>query len=134
MIRDDIWLLTRLDFIWSNYFPDVAQINKVFIKFGRFSRIRLGSIKMDKHSKNSYITITSMFKDEKIPVEVVDHTVAHELCHYAHGFSSPKPKLHKFPHHGGVIKKELKSRGLYNLVKAHVEWIKNYRRKRFIWG
>lgn len=142
--RDDIWLLSRLDLIWSNYFSDVAQVNKVFIKFGRYSRLRLGSIKLDKISRNSYITITSMFKDEKIPIEVIDHTIAHELCHYTHGFSSPKVKLHEYPHHGGVIKKELQSRGLDHLVYAYAQWIKEYRsklhkfrscpRRRFIWG
>ena len=132
--RNDVWLLFRLDYIWSNFFPDVLQINKVFIKFGRYSRLRLGSIRLDKTSKNSYITITSSFKDQRVPVEVIDHTIAHELCHYTHGFSSPKQKLHKYPHHGGVIKKELQSRGLHHLVKAYADWIKNYKRRRFVWG
>ena len=68
-----------------------------------------------------------MFKDEKIPVEVVDHTIAHELCHYAHGFSSPKTRLHKYPHHGGIIKKELEARNLHQLVKAYRLWLKQYR-------
>lgn len=139
-IRDDIWLLTRLDYIWSNFFPDITQVNKVFIKFGRYSKFRLGSIRLDKTSKNSYITITSSFKDQRVPIEVIDHTIAHELCHYTHGFSSPKIRLHKYPHHGGVIRKELESRGLHHLVKAYSNWIKEYRHefrithKRFIWG
>src|SRR2546422_575509 len=85
--RDDAWLLSRLDSLWENYFSQVQQVNPVFIKFGRYSRFRLGSIRLDRHTKQSYITITGMFKDPKIPVEVVDHTIAHELCHYAHGFS-----------------------------------------------
>lgn len=125
--RDDKWLLSRLDHLWSNYFPDVSQINRVFIRFGRFSRFRLGSIKMDRWNKSSYVTITGMFKDERIPVEVVDHTIAHELCHYAHGFSSPKTRLHKYPHHGGVIKKELEARNLHYLVTAYAKWVKEYR-------
>lgn len=142
--RDDAWLLSRLDYIWSNYFMDVEQINKVFIRFGRYSKLRLGSIRMDKNSKSSFITITGMFRDLAVPVEVIDHTIAHELCHYTHGFSSPKPKLHKYPHHGKVIKKELEDRGLVNLIKAYSDWIKSYRneflrlRKRprikIIWG
>lgn len=126
-MRNDIWLLSRLDYLWSNYFEDVPQVNKVFIRFGRFSRFRLGSIKIDKKSRSSIITITSMFKDNKIPKEVVEHTIAHELCHYTHGFSSPRPKLHKYPHHGGIIKGELVSRGLAHLVKAYRQWIKSYR-------
>lgn len=125
--RDDIWLLSRLDFLWSNYFADVTQDNPIFIAFGRYSKFRLGSIKFDRRSKKSYITITSMFKDPSIPVEVVDHTIAHELCHYTHGFSSPKEQMHRFPHSGGVIQRELAERNLQYLSKAYKIWIKEYK-------
>ncbi|MFA5932459.1 MAG: hypothetical protein WCV81_05390 [Microgenomates group bacterium] len=126
-MRDDKWLLSRLDFLWSEHFADVPQINPVFIQFGRFSRLRLGSIKMEPASKKTYITITGMFKDLTIPQVVVDHTIAHELCHYVHGFSSPHRRLHKFPHEGGIIKKEMESRGLIHLFEGYREWIKTYR-------
>ena len=126
--RDNIWLLSRLDHLWSNYFPDVSQVNKVFIKFGRYSRLRLGSIKMNPTTKSSYITITSMFKDPSIPAEVIDHTIAHELCHYTHGFSAPKVRMHRYPHHGGVIKKELEARNLGYLSRAYSQWTKEYRK------
>jgi hypothetical protein len=125
--RDDIWLLSRLDYLWSNYFSDVTQDNPIFIAFGRYSKFRLGSIKFDRRNKKSYITITSMFKDMSIPVEVVDHTIAHELCHYTHGFSSPKAQLHRYPHSGGVIQRELAERNLQYLSKAYKLWIKEYR-------
>lgn len=125
--RDNFWLLSRLDYLWSNFFSDISQENPVFIKFGRFSRFRLGSIKYENRSNSSYITITSMFKNISIPVEVVDHTIAHELCHYTHGFSSPKRKMHRYPHHGGVIKKELEDRNLGHLAKAYAKWVKRYR-------
>lgn len=127
--RDDAWLLSRLDYLWSNYFDDIAQLNPVYIRFGRYSRLRLGSIKYNRYSKKTDITVTGMFRNEKIPVEVVDHTIAHELCHYAHGFSSPKPRLHKYPHHGGVIKKELQQRNLDSLVEAYKIWLESYRKK-----
>lgn len=126
-MRDDKWLLSRLDYLWSEYFTDIPQINPVFIKFGRFSRLRLGSIKMEPGSKKTYITITGMFKDLKVPQETVDHTIAHELCHYAHGFSSPHARLHRYPHEGGVIKKEMEKRGLIYLFEAYRKWIKTYR-------
>ncbi len=126
--RDDIWLLSRLNNLWEEYFDNVSQDNPVFIRFGRFSRFRLGSIRLERHNKKSYITVTGMFKDPRIPIEVVDHTIAHELCHYAHGFSSTKPRLHKYPHHGGVIKKELESRGMHKLVKAYAKWLDHYRK------
>lgn len=126
-VRDDTWLLSRLDYLWSNFFCDVKQVNPVYIRFGRYSRFRLGSIRMDRTSKQNFITITSMFKDPSIPMEVVDQTIAHELCHYTHGFASPKVKLHKYPHHGGVIKKELAARNLHHLVVAYQKWVSKYR-------
>lgn len=126
-VRDDIWLLSRLEHLWSNYFADVRQVNPVFIRFGRYSKLRLGSIRYDKSSKRSYITITGMFKNEKVPVEVIDHTIGHELCHYTHGFSSPVQRMHKYPHHGGVIKKELAARKLAHLSIAYDKWVKDYR-------
>lgn len=126
-VRDDIWLLSRLDFLWSNYFSDVTQDNPIHIAFGRYSKFRLGSIKFDRQTKKSYITITAMFKNKSIPVEVVDHTIAHELCHYTHGFSSPKAQLHKYPHSGGVIQRELAERNLQHLSKAYKLWIKDYK-------
>lgn len=126
--RDDTWLLSRLNYLWENYFGNVAQENPVFIRFGRYSKYRLGSIRMERTTKKSYITITGMFKQDNIPIEVVDHTIAHELCHYAHGFSSPKPRLHKYPHHGGIINKELRARKLDHLIKAYNGWLKEYRK------
>ncbi len=133
--RDDKWLLSRLDDLWDRYFSDIPQnneqsssANKVFIKFGRFAKYRLGSIRLDKKSKSSFITITSMFKNLSIPQEVVDHTISHELTHYAHGFSSVHPRLHRYPHAGGVVKKEMAERGMGYLYKAYKEWIKGYRK------
>lgn len=126
-IRDNKWLLSRLDFIWTEYFSDIPQKNKIFIRFGRFAKFRMGSIKVDKKTKDTFITLTSMFKNEKIPQEVIDHTIGHELVHYAHGFSSPHPKLFKFPHAGGVVKKEMEERGMGHFYKAYKGWIKEYR-------
>lgn len=129
MKRDNSWLLSRLDFIWTKHFADIPQTNKVFIKFGRFAKYRLGSIRLNKQTKASFITITSMFKDSRIPMEVVDHTIGHELTHYAHGFSSNHPRLHKYPHAGGVVKKEMEDRGMGHLHTAYKNWIKEYRKK-----
>lgn len=126
-MRDDRWLLARLDDLWSEHFSDVAQINPVFIRFGRFARLRFGSIRLDRRSKKTFIIITGMFKDLSIPQEIVDHTIAHELCHYGHGFSSPHKRLHRFPHEGGIIRRELENRGLIYLYKAYRRWIKDYR-------
>lgn len=126
-MRDNIWLLSRLDYIWTEYFSDVGQENRVFIRFGRFSKYRLGSIKQNRTTKSSSITITSMFKNPQIPVEVIDHTIAHELTHYTHGFSSTRARMHKHPHAGGVVKKEMEDRGLGHLYSAYKKWVKDYR-------
>ncbi len=126
-IRNNSWLLARLDYLWTNYFSDISQDNPVYIKFGKYSKFRLGSIKYDPKQGSSLITITSMFKNSNIPVEVIDHTIAHELCHYTHGFSSPKAQLHKYPHSGGVIKRELSERGLVHLYAAYQRWVRVYK-------
>ena len=113
----------------TKFFADVAQDNPVHIKFGRYSKYRLGSIKLDKKNNRSYIRVTSMFKDESIPVEVIDHTLARELAHYTHGFSSKKTRLHKYPHAGGVVHREMISRGMGYLIKAYKSWVKDYRKQ-----
>lgn len=127
--RDNNWLLSRLDLIWSKYFSDVEQTNPVHIRFGRYSKYRLGSIKLNRKTNHSFITITAMFKDHKIPTQVVDHTLAHELVHYAHGFSSKRARLHKYPHAGGVVRQELEERGVGFLNKAYKLWVGQYRKK-----
>lgn len=124
--RDNSWLLSRLKFIWSKYFPDVDKTNPIQIKFGRLAKYRLGSIKLSHRANRSLITITAMFKDHKIPQLVVDHTLAHELVHYAHGFSSKHARLHKYPHAGGVVQKEMDGRGMGYLIKAYRAWVKQY--------
>ncbi len=126
-IRNNAWLHARLDYLWSNYFSDISQDNPVFISFGKYSKLRLGSIKYDPRKGTSLITITAMFKDPKIPAEVIDHTIAHELCHYTHGFSSPKEKAQKYPHAGGVIRKEMAARNLEHLYDAYQDWVKEYK-------
>lgn len=125
--RTNQWLIFRLDYIWTKYFSDVSQTSKVFIKFGRFARFRLGSIKFDKKSQDTTITITAMFKQTSVPKEVIDHTIAHELVHFAHGFSSVHPRLHRYPHAGGVVRREMSQRGMEYLYDAYKKWIKSYR-------
>lgn len=127
--RDNHWLLSRLDYLWENFFSDVTQDNPIFIRFGRYSKLRLGSIKLQRSTGRSYITISGMFKRENIPVEVVDHTLAHELVHYTHGFSSKKIRLHKYPHAGGIVDKEMKKRGMGYLITSYKGWIKTYKKE-----
>ncbi len=127
--RDNTWLAARLNHLWSAYFDDVLEVNPVTIRFGRSSKYRLGSIKLARSSGKSYITITGMFKNVRIPVQVVDHTIAHEMVHYTHGFSSKRTRLHKYPHAGGIVQKEMLARGMGRLIKAYKDWIVSYRRR-----
>lgn len=127
MERDHKWLKSRLEHIWRLYFPDVAIANNVFVKFGRPSMTRLGSIKFGRRKvdPNTIITINGHFIDPQIPEFVVDAVLAHELTHYAQGFCSPHEQTFRHPHRGGVVKKELKDRGLIALNKAEKAWIKD---------
>jgi hypothetical protein len=144
--RDNKWLNKQLHDLWENYFADVPRKNLVIIKFGRASKRQLGSIKwankktriksimkrkeiqqihqVQDDKRVTVITITKKFQDLKIPKYVVLSTIAHELCHYTHGFSSPQTKQYKYPHQGSVVIKELKARGLSNLYKKARKWLK----------
>lgn len=124
--RDNNWLLGRLESIWEQYFPDTPQKNEVFIGFGRKSKYRFGSIKLRLADNSTHIRINGLFKNEWIPEQIVDHTIAHELVHYNHGFSSLQPRLHRYPHRGGVIDSELNARKLGHLVSFYHSWVKQY--------
>lgn len=135
MIRDDIWLENKLNHIFNNYFSDVVKISPIKITFSRVSKYRFGSIrqvvkrKLFSSKSHSKILINGMFKLEMVPVEVVEYTIGHELAHYAHGFSSSLTRLHRFPHHGGIVNKELEDRGMNRQVAAYKQWLKVYRKK-----
>lgn len=95
----------------------------------RDTRLTRGTLKAWEVPQKSVITITRMFAREDVPLEVVNFTIAHELCHYAHGFSSQNKKLFRHPHHGGVVNSEIKKRGGEHLIKAYKVWIREYRKK-----
>ena len=125
-MRNDSYLEKRLDFLWAKYFSDVAEKEKVKIRFGREALYRFGSIKFCYIDKSVRITINGRFQDKKYPKEIIDHTIAHEMVHYAQGFPTPGPRLHRYPHRGGVIDKELNARGLGRLTAFYKDWVKGY--------
>lgn len=127
-MRTNIVLKRRLNKIWSNFFADVPRNNLVQIKFGRKARKRLGSIKETKcpiyaDRIHSEITINGHFKNKKLPLFIIDATIAHELCHYAHGFGSPLPQLCVYPHRGGFVDKEMTKRQLESLTQREQIWL-----------
>ena len=125
-MRDDLYLVKRLDFLWQKYFSDVSKKDEIKIKFGRRANYRFGSIRFCFSDKSVRIMINGRFQDEKYPKAIIDHTIAHELVHYAQGFPTPGPALSRYPHRGGVINKELKSRRLDHLVSFYKSWVKSY--------
>lgn len=147
-MRDHAWLEKQLKYLLVRYFGNIRLTNPIEVKFGRDAKFRFGSIKLVKprglrvlrgfrslrrikqdQPQKSLITITGMFRDESIPAGVVHYTLAHELCHYAHGFSSTNKKLFRFPHHGGVINRELTERGAQALIPVFKAWLKEYRKQ-----
>jgi hypothetical protein len=144
MKRDNKYLENLLYEIWEEYFPDVPRKNFVIIKFGKYSKRQLGSIKkanektkikrlMQKYKdlleiqdekSISVITITRYFQSEDIPEYILISTIAHELCHYTHGFNSPLPKLFEYPHQGGIVSKEMDKRGLREMRLKTRRWLK----------
>ena len=154
-MRDHQWLEAKLQHLLKTYFADMPLTNPLEIKWGREAKYRFGSIRLEGKSrrfirlrgfggflnkrielqenskgetpKKSIITVTSMFADEKVPVGVIEYTICHELCHYAHGFSSTNKRMFKHPHHGGVINKELKERKAEHLIPVYRKWLKEYR-------
>ncbi len=138
-MRDNQCLEEQLQFLLKTYFANVAINNPIQIKFGREAKYRFGSIKLlrkkalsvfrkDSAPQKSIITITSMFAREHVPENVVRYTIAHELCHYAHGFSSMNKQMFRHPHHGGIVNRELTQRGAESLIRDFKAWLKGYRR------
>ena len=143
-MRDNKYLENLLYDLWDNHFCDVPRKNLVVIKFGKYSKRQLGSIKLaNRYTKIkglmrkrkeelevqdeksvTVITITRYFQNEIVPEYVIKATIAHELCHYTHGFQSPLEKQFNHPHQGNVIKKELAKRDLLDQEKETEKWLK----------
>jgi len=148
--RDNAWLEKLMYEVWEDHFNDIPRKNLVLIKFGRRSKRQLGSIKWVRNSTKvkmllrqkgdemkgqddrrvSLITITSLYKNLKVPEYVVKETIAHEMTHYAHGFFSPLKKIFRHPHLGGLIRREMEERGLGELHRRSKKWLKTNWRHR----
>ncbi len=145
-MRDNKYLENLLYDIWENSFCDVPRLNLVSIKYGKHSKRQLGSIKLikdrdtferyiNRYNLNrdifeqksvSLITVTRYFSYNDVPEYVIRSTIVHELCHYTHGFNSPLERRYKYPHQGGIVKKEFEKRELLNLYKQSKEWISQH--------
>jgi len=119
-LRDDIWLTERVTLLRQVHFVDVPQGYPITTRFGIRARNRFGSI--GAQSGQTIILVNRLFADPFVPTFVVDGTLAHELAHYAHGYGSGLPLLHKDPHRGGVVDKELERRGLGEINQKAEQW------------
>lgn len=143
-MRDEEFLENLLYELWDNHFCDIPRKNLVLIKFGKYSTRQLGSIKLAnkrtrikgllKGKEKDYevqddksitvITVTRYFQHDIVPEFVVRATIAHELCHYTHGFQSPLAQRFEKPHQGNIINKELEPRGLLEEQLEAEKWLK----------
>lgn len=125
-MRETGFLVAKLEEIWQKYFFECERPNRIVIQFGKVAKKRLGSIRRTNVTRNSFdtlILINGHFKNKAIPEFVIDATIAHELVHYIHGFSSPLPQLSRFPHRGGKIEKEMERRDLGELLQLETDWL-----------
>ena len=125
-MRNNEWLREKLQELLEGHFADMERPNQISIAFGRKARRRLGSIRMVRDKKHSHILINGHLRADEIPEQIICSVIAHELCHYAHGFCSPLPQKYKNPHSGGIISRELKKRGLHFLLEYEKQWTKNH--------
>ncbi len=125
-MRSNAWLREQLENLLQEQFSDMPRPNHISIEFGRQARRRLGSIRMSRDKKRSHILINGHLRADEVPEQIICSVIAHELCHYAHGFCSPLPQKYKNPHSGGIIPRELKKRGLHLLFEYEKEWTKNH--------
>lgn len=121
-MRDDTWLQTRFEQIWSLFFPEVEKKN-VFIRWKGHWKNKFGHIKKTRHG--SEIAINHLFKDLRVPEDIVKLTIAHEIVHYMHGFHSHLPRQYDHPHQGGIVDKVLKEKGFAYALKQERQWYKN---------
>jgi hypothetical protein len=144
-MRDNIYLQNLMYEVWEEYFNDIPRKNFVLTKFGKYSKRQLGCIKFantqtkvkallktyeedilaQDEDSISIIVLTKYFQNDIVPEYLLIATLAHEICHYAHGFNSPLPKRFKYPHQGNIVKKEMMGRGLGDTLKANDKWLKD---------
>jgi hypothetical protein len=115
-----------LEHIWHQYFFDIPRVNIVEIAYCHPWKRRLGLIRLSLDNSTSFIGVNSLLKHQHVPEYVLITTIAHEMAHYAHGFGSPLPRIHKHPHANDIVNRELERRGLGELAHQCDEWIDKY--------
>jgi hypothetical protein len=104
-LRDSHWLNHEMERIWASCFDDTPRINDVQIRFAGGWKNRLGVISLSEDKLTSYIGINALLSLPEVPECIARITIAHELVHYAHGFGSRLPRLHRHPHRGRIVER-----------------------------
>ena len=132
-MRDDKWLEDKLIVIWKLFFTEIEEKNKVKIRFKGKWKNKFGHIGRKK--EESEICVNGLFRHLEVPEWVIELTIAHELVHYMHGFHSDHVKMFRYPHQGGVVRKELIKRG-FSVGREKKwykeEWLEMYERLRYL--
>ncbi|TSC64886.1 MAG: hypothetical protein CEO22_670 [Candidatus Berkelbacteria bacterium Gr01-1014_85] len=141
-LRHDGDLTTLLEQLIEQYFADYPLANPIQVRFGRYSRTRLGSIGLAgwrslKHPRAlaypgrhlsqhdqaaSQIVITGYYRHRSIPDRLILATLAHELVHYFHGFHSALPQKFLDPHRGNIVDQELYKVGFGQELRLAKSW------------
>jgi len=116
-------LTAFLNRIWWKHFIDIPRANTVEIDYCFPWKSRLGLIRLSLDQSTTFIGINALLRLPQVPEYVLITTIAHELVHYAHGFGSPLPRKHKYPHANGVVERELESRELGEYLRCCNRWI-----------
>ncbi len=129
MLRTNQWLEQQVQSIWASHFSDIDQVTPIRINFGRRTYRRLGSIILrptnaPSQQQYAHIVISGLLADPQVPDYIIQQVIAHELVHYIHGFGSHLPRHLRHPHQGGVIVREFKRRGLWELFRVYQVWMK----------
>ncbi len=141
-LRQDSELTVLLEQLLGQYFIGYALANPIQVRFGRYSRTRLGSIGLAgwrslKHPQAlaypgrrlnqpnqaaSQIVITGYYRHRSIPDRLILATLAHELVHYFHGFHSALPQRFLDPHRGNIVDQELYKVGFGQELRLAKSW------------
>ena len=78
-MRDDAWLQLRFNQIWSLFFPEVEKKNVYICWKGKWKN-KFGHIKDAKNGLTE-IAINTLFKDLRVPEDMIKLTIAHEIVH-----------------------------------------------------
>jgi hypothetical protein len=128
-MRDNAWLEQQMQQIWQQHFSDIVMVTPIKINFGRYAYRRLGSIMLrpataPTQRQHAHILISAALANPQVPDIIIQQVIAHELVHYIHGFGSHLPRTLHHPHQGGVIVREFRRRGLWELFRAYQAWMK----------